>query len=121
VADPCTAAEIRNTVAGNPGRVLWVDGGVDLDSGAPIGSPAAPLVLVATGDIRVAIDVVGLLYSRAATWNLAGAGRVTGALVAEGALEGSGAVVVVHDHDVLQRARRLTGSFVRVPGGWKDF
>ena len=120
-ADPCTAGEIRSAVAANPGRVVWVDGGVDFDSGSAIGSAAAPLVLVATGNIRVAIDVTGLLYSRAPTWTLAGAGRVTGAIVAEGDLNGTGSVVVVRDDEVLQRARRLTGSFVRAPGGWKDF
>ena len=44
-----------------------------------------------------------------------------GAIVAETDLKGSGSFTTVYDADVLNRLRRQTGSFVRVPGGWKDY
>ena len=52
---------------------------------------------------------------------MAGSGLIRGAAVAEGALGGSGTPTIVFDADALRRLRLKSGSFVRVPGGWKDF
>ncbi|MEO7245247.1 MAG: pilus assembly PilX N-terminal domain-containing protein [Rubrivivax sp.] len=120
-AATCTAAEIRATVAAHPGRMLWIDGDVDLDSGADIGSAVEPVILVAGGRLRVDIGVFGLLVSRAPASTLGGSGRVNGAVIAEGDLAASGSVAVVHDADLLEHLHHTTGSFVRVPGGWRDF
>jgi hypothetical protein len=46
---------------------------------------------------------------------------VRGGLIAEGRLGGTGALSVEYDPQILSRLRTRHGSFVRVPGGWKDF
>jgi hypothetical protein len=117
----CTADQIRTEAGRNPGRVLWAEGDVTLDTGGDIGSAAQPVVLVATGNVEVGVTVHGIVYSRAANWDTAGAGEVRGAVVAENALGGNGSFNAVYDPDVLARLRWQSGSFVRVPGGWRDY
>lgn len=67
------------------------------------------------------VSVFGIVYSTADTWVTSGGGTVRGAAVAEGGLGGNGTSTFVYDRAVLDRLRWTTGSFVRVPGGWKDF
>ena len=117
----CTAADIRTVTTLNPGRIVWADGDVDLDSGAAIGTAAEPVVLVGSGLLTVDIPVVALVLGRASPWVSAGAGSVQGAVVAENALGGTASFDVVRDAAVLARLRWTSGSFVRAPGGWRDF
>ena len=69
------------------------------------------------------VNVYGLVYTRgSAGWVTSGAGgQVTGAVVSEGGVSGSGSPTIVHDPDVLNRLRYAVGTFVRVPGSWRDF
>jgi hypothetical protein len=74
------------------------------------------------------VNIVGLLYSQAAAWNNGGLGdvRLQGAAIAEGNLVASGIgggnnPWVAYRADILSRLRLSTGSFVRVPGSWRDF
>lgn len=123
----CNGDDVRAAIALNPGRVLWIDGDVDLD-GAAIGSTAAPVLMVVDGGLEVETEVFGVVYVRrtdpddpAVPWASAGTGRITGALLVEGSASIGGALTVVHDADVLALLRRASGSFVRVPGSWADF
>lgn len=120
----CNAAAVRNAVLFNPGRVLWIEGDLDIDSAGDIGSATAPALLVVNGDLTftTAVTVYGLVYTRTSTWTTAGTvGVVRGAVVAEGIVSGSGTPTLIYDADVLKRLRLASGSFVMVPGGWKDF
>lgn len=125
----CTAAlcdgdDLRDAVALNPGHVVWVDGDIALDGAGDIGSAAEPLVVVVDGqvtDIAAGTVFHGLLHVRAADWAAAGDGLVRGAVIAENTMSGSASFDVLRDADVLRRARWQTGSFVKVPGGWRDF
>jgi type II secretory pathway pseudopilin PulG len=120
-AGGCTAATVAPLVADNPGRVIWVDGSLTVDG--DIGSAQVPALVVATEGITLASGtVVGVLYSRAADWDL-GVGNtvVRGALIAENRIVGSGGQSIQYDPAVLNRLRRGRGSFVPVPGGWKDW
>ena len=120
----CTAAIVRDAATANPGRVLWAPGDLVFDSAGDVGSAAEPVVVVATGSIRFtdpSVTVYGLLYSRAGPWTTAGGGTVVGAAVAENDLVGSGTTAFVYNATVLETLRLQTGSFVRVPGSWKDF
>jgi PilX N-terminal len=119
----CDADAVRTQAALNRGRPLYFDGDIDFDSDDDIGSPDAPVLIVATGNITFSANptVYGLLYSRAADWSISGTGRVVGAAVAEGDLTGNATTVVEFDKNVLQALQQRTGSFVRVPGGWADF
>lgn len=122
-AGACNAGQLRGVAALNPGRVIWADGDVNLDTGGALGSAADPVLLVATGQITVDIPVYGLVYSHTDDWASAGtaAGEIHGALVAGGRISGNGSFNTIFDAEILSRLRWLSGSFVKVPGGWKDF
>jgi hypothetical protein len=121
----CDAAKIQTAATKNPGRVLWAQGNVNVNG--DIGSAAIPVVLVATGPVRLASGIVyGLVYSRAEpTWAIGDdptdAGEVHGAVVAQAGMNGQGRQLVQYNGDVLKRLRTRYGSLVRIPGGWKDF
>lgn len=120
----CNATTVRTKVSLNPGRPLWLAGDVDFDSGGDVGSAAEPVLLNVTGSVTFSgpVTVYGLVYSQANTWTIAGSGSIVGAAIAERRFEGTATTTsIVYDRDVLTRLRTLTGSFVRVPGTWKDF
>jgi hypothetical protein len=127
-AGGCDADRIRTAAALNPGRILWADGDVDLDSGADIGSATSPVILVVDGAASVDITfngllagVPGLIDGTPVDWALSGTGTVRGAVLASDNLTVGGPVNIVRDGDVLTRLRWRAGSFVKVPGGWSDF
>ena len=121
----CSAATVQAAVTRNPGLVIWANGNVTLNGN--IGSSTAPVVLVATGPVRLLSGVFyGLLYSRAEpSWPIgddpADAGQVHGAVVAQGSMSGQGQQLIQYNADILKRLRTQSGSLIRVPGGWKDF
>lgn len=127
--DDCTAARVRDLVRLNPGRMVWIDGDFTLDIADPIGTTAAPALLIVAGSITVAhagAQVNGLVYTidpDDTSWTHAGNLMLRGAVVGESDLTfgGVGTTTVVHDRAVLARLHRKHGSFVRVPGSWKDF
>lgn len=128
---PCSAAAVRAALAQYPGRPLWLaNGSLIVDSAGDIGSAAEPAVLLIDGDLQhtfLGVNLYGLVYVRmvggATNWNLSGAGQVTGAVVTDGGLTSTAVTgpTVVYDPDVLRMVRYNVGSFVRVPGSWKDF
>lgn len=120
---PCTAANVRNAILMNPGRPIWITGDVSLDSGGDIGSSAAPVVLVVDGNLTAstALNVYGVVYVRADTWNLGGNATFIGAAVAEQDFTSNSSTTFVYDDGVLWRTRFLNGSFVPIPSSWKDF
>jgi hypothetical protein len=117
----CTSASIATAVANNPGRVIWIDGAIDLNSDATFGSVAQPLMLVATGDITLSAQLIvnGFIYSgRDVVWNAAAGSLVRGAVMASRDFVGNTSVAIAYDADVMQRISLGYGSFVRVPGTW---
>lgn len=120
----CDADRLRAVANRHPGRIIWAEGDVSLNGGANLGTPDAPVLLVVEGDLAIDnITVHGLIYGRADPgWTVTGtAGVLRGALVAGNDLAGGASLDVVYDADILDRLRWRHGSFVRVPGGWKDF
>lgn len=124
----CSAVDVRDAVLMNPGRPIWVEGNLAVDTAGDIGSatpPALPVLIVVEGDLTFSVagaEINGLVYVRTANWSTAGLfGRVNGGVIAQGDIGGNGTPVIVHDADLLRRLRATTGSFVRVPGSWKDF
>lgn len=121
----CNSAAVRAAATSYPGLPIWANGSVTVDG--DIGSANAPVVLVATGPIRLGSGVVyGLLYSRAEpSWAIGNApgdsSEVHGAVVAQGSMSGQGSQLIQYNADILKRLRTSSGSVVRVPGGWKDF
>jgi Tfp pilus assembly protein PilX len=117
----CTASTLEEARAVQRGRILYVDGDLDID--ADLGAADDPVMVVATGSVgfSAAATVHGVIYSRAPDWSLTGAGTVRGALIAENALSGDATTTIVYDLAVLRRVQWQTGTFVRVPGSWADF
>lgn len=120
----CSSDMVRAAAALNPGRMLWLQGDLVLDGAGDVGSVTQPVLLVVTGNFiatGASVHVYGLVYVQASDWASAGSALVQGAVIAEGKLDGTGSPTFVYDAAILQRLRLTTGSFVRVPGGWKDF
>lgn len=119
----CNAAGVLARWQLNPGRVLLLNGDVDLDSAVSIGTAGDPAVLNVTGTLSFSADatVTGLVYSQAANWALSGQGKIVGAAIGESAISGAPTGKITYDPAVLDRLRISTGSFVKVPGSWKDF
>jgi hypothetical protein len=129
VGTTCTANELRAAWRRNPGRLLWVvDKDVELDAN-PLGTPEQPLLLFVQGDnISVNLDssvVHGLIYGRTDQLTVSGnGGIVRGAVMVDGDFVGNSGTSgpsLIHDAEVLTRLQWRHGSFVRVPGSWRDF
>ena len=126
-AGNCTATQVRDAIAQSPGLPIWLNGDFDIDSGGDIGTETQPVAIVATGGVQfsAAADVYGLLYTRAATWAPGGGAGPTirGAMIAENSVLGGGPSnpTLNYDATILNRVRQKTGSFVVVPGSWRDF
>lgn len=121
----CSAALAGAIGANLEHRLIAVRGNLSLAGPASFGSAARPVIVVVDGELRLdgAVRVHGLLYARRATWNGSAGpgGLLRGALVAEAGVTVTGAPDLVHDAAVLASLRATTGSFVRVPGSWRDF
>jgi type II secretory pathway pseudopilin PulG len=118
------AQSLAQAAAANPGRTLWVNGPLSLNTSVSLGNADSPVVLVVEGDLSAATDlsVNGLIYMRSGQWNTTGGSTlVRGAVVAENALTINGAPAIVYDAAILRRISQSHGSMVRVPGGWRDF
>jgi len=121
----CTEA-LREVLGVDRGvSIVRVEGDLAIEGPVPLGSAARPIVVVATGAVRLhgGVDITGLLYAGSIAWNAAPGlpGIVRGALVSEGDYVGDAAPELLYDAAVLARLRGWSGTFVRVPGSWKDF
>ena len=127
--DGCAVAcsdKLSNALQAHPGRMIWVDGDMTVESNVSLGSALEPVVIVATGNVKLeaaSVRVYGLIYSQAADWDNDGLGDVwvQGAAVAEGNFSGDGTPKIWYEPAILNRLKLNTGSFVRVPGSWRDF
>ena len=73
--------------------------------------------------MRGTLRVFGVIYSTAITWDNTGGGAalLQGAAISEGNFTGNGTPDFYYDPNVLTKLRVDQGSFVRVPGSWRDF
>ena len=129
----CNAVAINSAIERNPGRPVWLAGStgtVTIDG--TIGSASAPALLIVEGDVAFSggASFTGFLYSRvkddgsATVWSLNGNTTVVGAAMAEGNLSLGGSstgVSITYDEAALKALRLGSGTFVRVPGSWRDF
>ena len=121
--------ELANSVARNPGRIFWIDGDLRLDTPGDIGSmpdpanpsAAGPVMLLVRGRVLFTpgVRVFGFIYSRDGNWQ--GAGQIWGGAFIEGNLGAAAAPTVNLVGSVIDAMRMQSGSFVRIPGSWKDF
>ncbi len=121
----CSANTLQQKVQDNPGRIIWVDGNptIEIDAAVTLGSVANPALIVASGSVEInaAAQITGLLYS-SGNITITGDPELRGAVVAAGNFDiASGAPTLRYDPSVLKPLNIFTGSFVRVPGSWRDF
>jgi len=123
----CTATQVNTALASQRGRVVYLRGagGLNIDDpAAAIGSATDPVVLVIEGPLVVAAGagasarIHGLVYANSASLN---GGEIRGALISATDVTGASPATVIYDGTALARLRLTSGSFVRVPGSWRDF
>lgn len=118
------SSTLEAAVAGGA-RTIWVNGDMDIQGNVTLGTTELPIVLVVNGNVTLngTMDVIGLVYCTALTWDNTGGGSafLRGAAVAEGAFTGNGSPDFFYDADVLRRLALDTGAFAKIPGSWKDF
>jgi len=87
-----------------------------------LGTPERPLLVVAGGHVQVqgAVQLHGVIHASSLGW-AAPAAVVRGALLSEGAASGDASLDLALDTAVLDALRTRQGSFVRLPGSWRDF
>lgn len=87
-----------------------------------LGTPERPMLIVAGGHVQIqgAVQLHGVIHGASLGW-AAPAAVVRGALLGEGAASGDGSLDLALDSAVLDALHTRQGSFVRLPGGWRDF
>ncbi len=102
--------------------LVSVPGDLALQGPLTLGTPQRPMLIVADGAIRLQGSVVlhGVLYGTGLAW-AAPAAVVRGALISEGLAAGDSTLDLALDTGVLDALRTRQGSFVRLPGSWRDF
>jgi hypothetical protein len=119
----CASAIASVVAAGH--RLVDIDGDLMLAGPWQIGSSEEPVVIVASGAVRLSGDVTirGVLQGASLAWNdtAPGSALIQGAALVTGDYRGDGAPDIVHDAAILAALKARAGSFVRVNGSWKDF
>jgi hypothetical protein len=102
--------------------LVHVEGDLLLRGPLVLGRADRPVLIVVAGRLQIegAVSLHGAVYAAEIGWN-APAGALRGALISEGGAAGAGALDLVHDAAALDLLRTRHGSFVRVPGSWRDF
>lgn len=102
--------------------LVAVPGDLRLRGPLTLGTPQRPMLIVASGAIQLqgAVTAHGVLYGNGITW-AAPSATVAGALISEGTAGGDASLLLTRDADVLETLRTRQGSFLRLPGGWRDF
>ena len=113
-----------NWLNGYPGRTLFVDGDLSLDTAlasAAVGSATTPVMLVVAGDLlwSARMDLTGFVYANNIKITGAGANStVSGAVMAAQAFSADVPATLAYDAAALNLVVKGFGSFIRVPGGW---
>jgi Tfp pilus assembly protein PilX len=104
-------------------QLMWLRGGLRLDTPVTLGTPQRPVLLVVDGPVELNGNAVihGLVYASQSSWTDTAGAAIHGAVVFEDALQASGSTQVHHHLAVLQALHQRTGSYARVANSWRDF
>jgi hypothetical protein len=120
----CRAALVDALAASADDALIHIDGDLVLSGPLPLGSAMRPVLIVVSGAVRFdgAIALTGVLHAGGTMqWMGPAGGSVRGALIAQGGYRGDATPDFAYDPAVLDLLRRRAGSFVRVPGSWRDY
>ena len=106
-------------------RILTVRGPMSINADVTIGTVAAPVLIVVTGDVTIdgPMHLNGMLVVLGdLTWtnNSPGASQVTGMVVVQGDMHAIGRMDIVYQQSIANELRNRLGSYARVSGGWMD-
>ena len=103
--------------------LVWLQGGLRLNTPLQLGTPQRPVLLVVDGpvELHAAAVIHGVIYSTASTWTDTAGASIHGAAILEGDLQASGNTQIQHNAGVLAALHERTGSYARLPGSWRDF
>lgn len=87
-----------------------------------LGTPEQPMLIVAAGQVQLqgAVQLNGVIHAARIGW-AAPAATIRGAMLSEGTATGDTSLDLARDAAVLEALRTRQGSFVRLPGSWRDF
>lgn len=102
--------------------LVALPGDVQLRGPLVLGAPGRPMLIVAGGALHLqgAVQLHGVLHAASLSW-AAPAAIVRGALLSEGPATGDASLDLARDAAVLEALQTRQGSFVRLPGSWRDF
>lgn len=121
--------------------MVWCQQDCDIPSGAQVGTPSKPVILVVDGPVQIHGVVFGLVFVRdtgtlldpATGSSLSGAcpsncmlqmnagSAIYGALVVQGQMKSNGTAAVIHDDLVLGAVQEEAGfAYATLPGAWSD-
>ena len=126
-ASGCGSADLADIHARFPRNPIWIEGNLTINTGGVLGSNVGnmndwePILLVVNGTLTVTADVsiVGFVHATNVVWSAAGA-SLKGAIMSPGDFTATTAARLSYDAQVLEFIRLYYGSFVRVPGSWKQ-
>ena len=103
--------------------LMWLDGGLKLDTPIVLGTPERPVLLVADGPVDIHANAIihGVVYTTSTSWTDTAGASVNGAVLVEGNLQATGATQIDHNAALLKALHDRTGSYARVAGSWRDF
>lgn len=106
-------------------QLVAVDGALRVDGPLTLGTPQRPVVLVVDGPAQFngAVTLHGLLVARRLQWDgsTTSGALIRGAALIDGDVTGSASPDIARDTAILDALRGSTGTFVRLPGSWRDF
>ena len=116
----CTSTDLAATLAGFPRNPVLVQGSLTLDVAGQLGDPANPVLLIVNGPLTInaGMAIFGLVHATSITWNVAS--TVQGAVVSAGTFTAIQSATLTYRQDLLDILRLRYGSFVRVPGSWRQ-
>lgn len=120
----CGRALARAVDAAADNALIWVDGDLALTGPLTLGSVRHPVVIVASGAVRLdgAVGLYGVLYGASMRWDdTSGGAFLRGAALSESSYQGNGTPELYYDTAVLAALTGDSGSFARVNGSWRDF
>ena len=114
----CTLADLNDELAGFPRNPIWVDGNLDINAVASLGSVANPLMLIVNGNLTISANATmrGFIHANRITWS--SPATLAGAMVSATSFTATAVATIVYDDAVLNTIQMRYGSFVRAPGGW---
>jgi len=123
-AGGCDADDVNDAANRHPGHAIYVRNS-DLRIDANIGIATAPVLVIVDGNVEFGggtPTMYGVIYSRAANWQLEGDGTLQGAAMAERNFRfDDDDPQIIYDRNVIRLVQRTTGTFVKIAGSWRDF